>query len=243
VIDSKLAEDLNAAVGERIRLTSSTGVNEAFTVAGIYDEGQGRGSAYITLRRAQSMYGLGTAVNVIFVKLHDIYRAEETAERVRALLPYKAQSWIEQFPDFLSSLRMQTASAYLSSVFSFAASSFATASVLIVSVIQKQKQIGILKGMGARRRQIQRVFLLEGFGIAVIGSFLGALVGVTICLLLRLIKQPPLHAGLPPQSLFPMAIIPLQILAAMFAAIISTIVAAFLPARRAARLNPVEVMR
>jgi len=162
VIDYELARDLNVSTGDRIRLTSSTGAVEVFTIAGIYSQGQGRGSAYITLRTAQSLYGLGTAVNAILVKVVDIFAADEVAARIQALLPYEVRSWIQEFPQFLSSLQMQTASAYLISAFSLAASAFAIASILIVSVLQKSKQIGILKSMGARHSQILRAFILDG---------------------------------------------------------------------------------
>lgn len=243
VIDHQLARDLRVTTGDRLRLTSNIGATESFTVVGIYSQGQGRGSAYITLRTAQSMYGLGTAVNAILVKVVDIYGADVTAERIRALLPYEARSWLQEFPQFLSSLQVQSASAYLISAFSLVASSFAIAAVLIVSVLQKSKQIGILKSMGARRRQILRVFILEGFGIALVGSVAGAVVGVVIVYFLGLIEQPITRVGQRPESLFPVAILPFYIGMAMLAATIATVMAALLPARRAARLNPVDVMR
>jgi lipoprotein-releasing system permease protein len=243
VIDYELARDLNVSTGDRIRLTSSTGTVEAFTIAGIYSQGQGRGSAYITLRTAQSLYGLGTAVNAILVKVVDIFRADEVAARIRSLLPYEARSWIQEFPQFLSTLQMQTASAYLISGFSLVASAFAIASILIVSVLQKSKQIGILKSMGARQRQILRAFVLEGLGIALVGSSAGAAVGISIVYLLSLIEQPVTRVGQPPEQLFPVAILPFYIALTMLAATAATVLAALLPARRAARLNPVDVIR
>jgi lipoprotein-releasing system permease protein len=243
VIDYELARDLNVSTGDRIRLTSSTGATEAFTIAGIYSQGQGRGSAYITLRTAQSLYGLGTAVNSVLVKVVDIFRANEVAARIQALLPYEARSWIQEFPQFLSTLQMQTASAYLISAFSLVASAFAIASILIVSVLQKSKQIGILKSMGARRRQVLRAFVLEGLGIALVGSVAGATVGMSIVYLLSLIEQPVTRVGQPPEQLFPVAILPWYIVLAMLAATAATVLAALLPARRAARLNPVDVIR
>jgi lipoprotein-releasing system permease protein len=243
VIDYELARDLNVSTGDRIRLTSSTGAMEAFTIAGIYSQGQGRGSAYITLRTAQSLYGLGTAVNVMFVKVVDIFRADEVGTRIQSLLPYEARSWIQEFPQFLSTLQMQTASAYLISAFSLVASAFAIASILIVSVLQKSKQIGILKSMGARQRQILRAFVFEGLGIALVGSSVGAAVGISIVYLLSLIEQPVTRVGQPPEQLFPVAILPLYIATAMLAATVATVLAALLPARRAARLNPVDVIR
>jgi lipoprotein-releasing system permease protein len=243
VIDYELARDLNVSTGDRIRLTSSTGAVEAFTIAGIYSQGQGRGSAYITLRTAQSLYGLGTAVNAVLVKVVDIFRADEVAVRIQALLPYEARSWIQEFPQFLSTLQMQTASAYLISAFSLCASAFAIASILIVSVLQKSKQIGILKSMGARHRQILRAFVLEGLGIALVGSGAGATIGLSIVYLLGLIEQPVTRVGQSPEQLFPVAILPFYIALAMLAATASTVLAALLPARRAARLNPVDVIR
>jgi lipoprotein-releasing system permease protein len=140
-------------------------------------------------------------------------------------------------------LTMQTASAYLISAFSLVASAFAIASILIVSVLQKSKQIGILKSMGARRRQILRAFVFEGLGIALVGSTVGASVGITIVYLLSLIEQPVTRVGQTPEQLFPVAILPWYIMVAMLAATGATVLAALLPARHAARLNPVDAIR
>jgi lipoprotein-releasing system permease protein len=243
VIDAELAKDLDVSTGERIRVTSGTGASDSFTIAGIYSRGQGRGSAYVTLRTGQSLFGYGTSVNVIYVKLIDIYNADSVADRIMALLPYEAKSWTREFPQFLSSLQVQTASAYLISGFSLIASGFAIAAVLIVSVLQKSKQIGILKSMGARRRQILTVFIFEGLGVALVGSTLGAIVGTFIVFLISLFEQPVTRVGQTPAQLFPVRILPIYIGLAMLAAIISTVVAAVLPARSAATMNPVDVMR
>jgi lipoprotein-releasing system permease protein len=243
VIDTELAKDLNVVVGDRVRIGSGTGSAQAFTIVGIYSRGQGRGDAYVTLRTAQSLFGLGTAVNIVFVKLTDLYRADEVADRIMAVLPYDARSWSREFPRFLDSLRMQAATAYLISVFSLVASSFAIASVLIVSVLQKSRQIGILKAIGARRRQILRIFLLEGLGIAALGSAAGAVIGTSIVYGLGLIEQPAYRAGQEPEQFFPVAILPAYIALAVAAAIAATVLAALLPARQAAALNPVDVMR
>lgn len=243
VIDAELAKDLDVSTGERVTVTSGTGVSDSFTIAGIYSRGQGRGSAYVTLRTGQSLLGYGTSVNVIYVKLIDIYAADTVADRIMALVPYEAKSWTREFPQFLSSLQVQTASAYLISGFSLIASGFAIAAVLIVSVLQKSREIGILKSMGARRRQILTVFIFEGLGVAIIGSAVGALAGTVIVFLLSLFKQSVTRVGQTPDQLFPVRILPFYIFLAIVAAIVSTVIAAVLPARRAAKMNPVDVMR
>jgi lipoprotein-releasing system permease protein len=243
VIDAQLAKELDVAVGDRIRLTSSAQATGSFTIAGIYGAELGRGSAYVTLRTGQSLFKLGTAVNAISVKVTDIYAAEQVAERIRTLLPYDAKSWLDLFPNILSVLQAQAATAYLISGFSLIASSFAIASILVVSVLRKAKQIGILKSMGARRTQIRRIFVLEGLGVALMGSLAGAAVGIAVIKGLSLFQLPITHAGQRPQQLFPVAILPQYIALPVLAAIVATIVAAWLPARQAAAMNPVDVMR
>ena len=163
------------------------------------------------------------------MKLRDIYGADEIADQIMGLVPYEAKSWSREFPVFLDRLRMQRATAYLISAFSLVASSFAIASILIVSVLQKSKQIGILKAIGARRRQILRIFVLEGFGIALAGSAAGATIGTLIIYLLGRIQQPAYRPGQPSEQFFPVAILPVYIGLAVGAAIVATVLAAICP--------------
>jgi lipoprotein-releasing system permease protein len=243
VVDYELAKDLSVSVGDRIRITSSAGNTASLSISGIYSRGQGRGGAYVTLRTGQSLFGMGNSVNVILVKVNDLFRSDEVADRIQSLVPYEARSWSREYPSFVSSLTVQAASAYLISGFSLIASSFAIASVLIVSVLQKSKQIGILKSIGATRSQILRVFTLEGLAIAFAGSISGAIVGSLIVYLISLPLQSTARPGHVPDQLFPVALLPAYIFGAMIAAIIATVVAAWFPARRAAKMNPVDVMR
>jgi len=243
VIDYELAKDLSVSIGDRIRMTSSTGNTEPLSIAGIYSRGQGRGGAYVTLRTGQSLFGMGNSVNVILVKVNDLFGSDEVADRIQSLLPYEARSWSREYPSFVSSLTVQSASAYLISAFSLIASSFAIASVLIVSVLQKSKQIGILKSIGAKRSQILRVFTLEGLIIALAGSLAGAALGSLLVFLLSLPLQKTARPGHVPDQLFPVAILPVYIFGAVIAAIIATVIAAWFPAKRAASMNPVDVMR
>lgn len=243
VIDYELAKDLSVSVGDRIRVTSSVGNTESLSVAGIYSRGQGRGGAYVTLRTGQSMFGIGNSVNVILVKVNELFGSDEVADRIQSLVPYEAKSWSREYPSFVSSLTVQSASAYLISGFSLIASSFAIASVLIVSVLQKSKQIGILKSIGATRAQILRVFTFEGLAIALAGAVSGAILGTLIVYLIGLPLQKTARPGHVPDQLFPVAILPEYIFGAMIAAVMATVIAALFPARRAAKMNPVDVMR
>lgn len=243
VVDIELAKDLNLQVGDRIRMTSSSGGSESFTVAGIYNRGQGRGNAYVTLRNGQSLFGLGTSVNSIYIKSYDINDVDSLANLIMALVPYEARPWTLDYSRNRTNMQMMGISAYVISIFSLIAAAFAIASVLIVSVLQKSSQIGILKSMGARHTQISTVFILEGLGVAILGSSLGGIVGTTIAWLISLPMRPTSAPGQEAVAYFPVKIVPLYIALAMLAAIITTVIAAVLPARQASRLNPVDVMR
>lgn len=243
VIDADAAQELGVSIGDRVKLTTSEGGAEWLTVAGIYAGEMGRGTAYVTLRTGQSLFKIGTSVNSILVDVSDIYGADRIATRIAALVPYDAKAWLDDFPNIVQALQAQAAVAYIISAFSLVASAFAIAAILIVSVLRKAKQIGILKSMGARRAQIRRIFVLEGLGIAIMGSTSGAAIALALLRLLMLIEQPVRYAGEKPQSLFPIVILPLYVAIAMIAAILTTVFAAWLPARNAANLNPVEVMR
>ena len=242
VIAAAFAEELHVATGDRLSLASSAGTSDTVTIVGIYRDGH-RGEAYVTLRTAQRLFGVRTAVNTIFVKLVDVFAADQVADHLMALLPYEAKSWSRVSPNFRASLRAQSAVAYIISVCSLLASSFAIASVLVVSVLQKSPQIGILKSMGARHYQILRVFIFEGLGIAIVGSVLGALLGTSIVLLLSLIRQPVTQVGQVPEQLFPAAVLPGYIALAMLAAIASTVLAAYSQPDVRRACNPVEVIR
>jgi lipoprotein-releasing system permease protein len=239
----KVSHDLRVAVGDRVRLTSSEGLSDSYLIVGVFDSGQDVATAYVTLRDAQSLYATGTAVRTLLVKTDDLFDADDVADRIAALLPYEAKSWSRQYPQFVSWLWVYKAIAYLISGFSLVASGFAIAAVLIVSVLQKSKQIGILKSIGAKRRQILTVFLLEGLGIALIGGVVGALLGSCIAWILKLFKMPVTRAGAKPEEMFHTVLTWQLIAAALLAAVVATLVAAILPARRAACMNPVEVMR
>jgi lipoprotein-releasing system permease protein len=244
VLNFKLADELGLRLGDRVRLMSSEGRVESFLIQGFYDPGDEQlHTAFITLRAAQSLFATGTAAGAILVRCNELFDANAVAARIRTLFPYKAESWAELYPSSATMVASIGATGLLISGFSLFAASFAIAAVLIVSVLQKGKQIGILKSIGAKNRQILAVFMLEGLGIAVIGSSLGALLGSGVGLFVRSFKSAPHRPGARTQPIYPCEITWELLAAAMGAAILATLIASILPARRAARMDPVDVMR
>jgi lipoprotein-releasing system permease protein len=246
VIGFKLAESLRLILGDRLRLSSGNGNTLVLRVAGIVNTGQDSVDdnwVFMTLRSAQSFFQTGTSVTSFSVTLNDLFTAKDVANELEMALGVKAESWMEQNGRTLNGLRAQSATSIMISVFSLIAAGFAISSVLIVSVLKRSREIGILKSMGARRRQILLIFTLEGLGIAVIGSILGALIGTGLIIGLRQIPQPVRIPGRMPDSLLPGIVTPELVAITIVAAIVITVVASVLPARKAALLDPVEVIR
>lgn len=244
VIGVRLAEEAGVRLGDRVRLLSSQGIAATYTVAGIFYSGNNQadlGQAFLTLRAAQSLFSTGQNVSAVLIKLEDAFQADAVARQIQAVLPYKAESWMQESAFLLNAIRSQNASRDMICTFVLLASAFAIASVLIVSVIQKSKQIGILKSMGARDRQILTIFTLEGLGVALAGSLVGCLGGLLILRALADIPQAARFGKV--DRLFNIIYEPSIFLGAVGATVLATLVAALLPARRAARLNPVEVIR
>ncbi|NLC56676.1 MAG: ABC transporter permease [Armatimonadetes bacterium] len=246
VIGYRLAEEMGLALGDRARITSSRGIAQTFRVAGIFDTGQETIDAswvFVTLRAAQSLFASGSAVTHLSLSLDDLFAANAVADQIQASLGLEAKSWMRDNPQALSGLRAQSATALLISGFSLLAAGFAIASVLIVSVLKRSREIGILKAMGARQHQILKVFTLEGLGVALVGAAMGALGGSGLILLARLVPQASVRPGQLPEPLLPGVIRWQTILGTAAAMIAITVLASVFPARRAARLDPVEVIR
>jgi lipoprotein-releasing system permease protein len=246
VIEYPQAEALGIGLGDRIRLVASGGRSATYRVAGIVDVGQAFGgvsSVYVTLRAAQGLFGTGTAVTAFSLALDDIFAADRVADQIEAAFPVDAESWIRENPLLANAFRAQNAMTLLISGFSLLAAGFATASVLIVSVLKRSREIGILKSMGAHRRQVILIFSCEGAGIALLGTTVGAALGSGLIVAFRQIPQPVRVPGQAPDPLLPGIIDPLVLALAVGATILVTIIASVLPARQAANLDPVEVIR
>ncbi len=241
LIGTELASDLGLSVGDKLRVSSANGGASTLTVAGIFDLGNksaNQRTTYVALRTAQSLLGLTGGVSGIDVTIQDIYAAETIARRITAATGVHADSWITTNAQFFSAVQAQTTANTTIRFFVALSVAFGIASVLVVSVVQKSREIGILRAMGISRGQVLRVFLLQGGLLGLAGSIGGSAIGlVALVLWQRYARNPD---GTP---LFALAIEPGLVIAALLLATITGLVAAFAPALRAARLDPVVAIR
>ncbi|WP_377276480.1 ABC transporter permease [Rhizobium sp. R86522] len=249
LIGIELASDLGIGVGEklRIRTTSTTstkttsGSDQTFIIGGTFDLGNkevNQRSVFVSLRSAQSLLGLAGGVTSLSVNLIDAYQAEVVATDLRSALGVNAESWIKTFEELFTALNTQSIANYVIQFFVAIAVALGISSVLVVSVVQRSREIGILRAMGASRAQVMRVFLVQGAVIGMLGSLAGSALGAGFVLVWRAFARNPDGT-----EFFPIALQPSLFVATAVVATLTGLVTAVLPALSAARLDPVDAIR
>jgi lipoprotein-releasing system permease protein len=241
MIGLQLAQDLGVSVGERIVIRTAGDVSENYKIIGIFDLGSrelNRRQVYVSLKSAQSLLNIPGGVTNIYASVSDLFGAGETARRLKARTGYEIESWMESNAQLLSALNAQSISTGIIRGFTAIVVMLGIASVLVVSVVQKRKEIGILRAMGATRWQMTQVFLMQGAIVGLIGSVLGVLIAQLMILLFMAFAR-----GGDGQPLF-VIVLPMQLaITVAFIATICGVLAAAAPARRAAQLDPAQAIR
>lgn len=236
-----LAHDLGVSLGDKIRLLTADGRSETITVSGIFDVGVrdlNRRWVFITLRSAQNLLDLVGGVSSIDVTVHDLFDAEAASRRFSALTGLTAESWMKTNAQLMVGLRSQNASSFLIQFFVIISVAFGIASVLVVSVIQKSREVGILRAMGCSRRRILRIFLIQGGVVGLAGSILGSGLGA---LLVTFFARTAINPD--GTQVFPVVLELRMFLVATGVATLTGILAAVAPAIWAAGLDPAVAIR
>ena len=245
VIGTGLAQNLGLEVGDRFRLRVGTegddGGLAVYTVSGIFDIGNkdlNERWVLVSLRAAQSLFGLEGGVSAIEVKGAGIYDAEPLAVVITQRTGLVADSWMRSNQQLLTGLRSQSSSSLMIQSFVILAVALGIASVLAVSVVQKSREIGILRATGTSRAQILRIFLIQGSILGLVGSAVGIALGIALGVIFsRLARNPDGSAT------FPVSLDTVLYLRSAALAIGVGLVSAILPARRAARMDPAQIIR
>jgi lipoprotein-releasing system permease protein len=241
LIGTELAQDLGVSLGDKLALQTASGATATLTVSGIFDfgnKGQNSRQIYVALRTAQSLLDLPGGVTSLEVNVTDPFEAENVAQSIQAQTGLEADSWIVSNSQFFSAMAAQSMSNNVIRFFVGLTAALGIASVLVVSVVQKSKEIGILRATGTTRRQILRLFLLQGALMGLMGSLVGSALGWAF-----LISWRGMARNADGTPLFSIAFEPLLFLyAAAGATLVGTLAAVF-PAQRAARLDPAVAIR
>ena len=240
IIGRELAQDLGVRVGDRLTVQTSTS-SESLRVTALVDLGVrdlNRRTVIVPLRAAQNLLALPGGATSLDITLHDVWLAQTLAEALRAQFPYKIESWQESNAQLVSALNAQSVSTSIIRAVVLAVVVLGIASVLVVSVVQKQREIGILRAMGATRAQVLRLFLVQGAVVGALGSLLGLLLAVVLIWAFTTFVRG--SDGLP---LFNIRLPLNTALQVAWIATVCGVLAAIAPARRAAQLDPAQAIR
>jgi lipoprotein-releasing system permease protein len=236
-----LAEDLGVGIGDTVRLSTPSSSGDTYRVRGIFDLGAKNLNqlyAYVGLATAQALHALPGGVTSIEVTVDDLWDAERVATDLARTIPHLVESWIRTNRQLMVALSNQTLMTRMIRMCFGLVVAIGVASVLMVAVVQKTREIGILRAMGTTRGRVLRVFLLQGAIIGLIGSVLGCALGYALARFMSGVLTSADGA-----RLFTAHVdLPLYLYTTV-GAILLGVIAAALPARRASRLDPAQAIR
>ncbi|HEX8960807.1 MAG TPA: lipoprotein-releasing ABC transporter permease subunit [Geobacteraceae bacterium] len=265
IIGKELAKNLNLYVGEQVNVISPLGnitplgmvpKLKQFRVVGIFNTGMYEYDstlAYVSLGEAQSFLGLDDTVTGIQLKAADVYKTGEIARRINLELgfPYYARDWMQMNKNILFALKTEKMVMFIILTLIVLVAAFGIASTLFMVVMEKTKDIAILKSMGATGRSIMRIFVLEGLIIGITGTLIGVLGGLLIALnmepivglIQRLTGFELFSKDVYYLDRFPSQVVPSDVLLISVTAILISFVATLYPSWQASRMAPAEALR
>ncbi len=241
LIGIELARYLGVGVGDRLTVTAAARTSGALTVTGIFDLGNrsvNERNVYVSLRTAQNLLDLIGGVTSLEIAVADVYAAEAIARRLQPMTGAAAYSWIATNAQFFSAVQAQSLSSTVIRLFVGLSVALGIASVLVVSVIQRSKDVGILRAMGTSRGQILRIFLIQGGLIGLVGAVAGSGMGTAGLIVFHdYVRQAD------GSELIPLVFERSLFIGAGILATLTGVLAAMAPALRAARLDPAAAIR
>jgi lipoprotein-releasing system permease protein len=233
---------------KNLTIRSANPIVKRFVVSGIFETGMYDYDAslcYIHIARGQKLFGSPEAVTGIQIKTKNFYNAPKLAKKIEAALgfPYYTVPWSEMNKNLFSWMTLEKWGMFIVLALIIAVAAFNIVSTLMMVVMEKTSEIGVLKAMGATDKSLVKIFLLQGAFYGIVGTVLGTIAGAII-----IVVQSHYHIiSLPPDvysiSSLPMQLRALDVLAVTALSIALSILSAVYPAWRAAKLNPVEAIR
>ncbi len=257
-LGKELALRLGLTVGDSVNVVSPVGSGaslnsvlmtpkiRAFKVVAIFQSGMyeyDSSLAYLSLAEAQKFFNMGAATTGIEVKVDDIFQAAEIAHAIEQALgfPYWARDWMQLNRNLLSALKLEKTMMFLLLVLIITVASFNIISTLTMIVTEKQREIAILKAMGATRRAIMRIFMLNGLIIGVTGTVIGIPLGYAFLYLIE--KYWTFDQTVYYIAHIPVHVQALDVLLVSCSAILISFAATVYPSLQAAKLDPAAALR
>ncbi len=257
IVGKELARNMGAMKGDIIYLISPKGmlspmghipVMKRFHVADFFQSGMYEydGSlAYIHLKDAQKVLRMGDTVTGMELKVQDIYKAAEIGENIiKELGPiYKVKDWMQMNRNLFSALKLEKAVMFIILTLIVLVAAMSITSSLIMMVVEKTKDIGILKALGATSQSIRKIFVFKGIIIGALGTSLGTILGFILCVLLKHYRFIELDPDVYYITTLPVKLEGMAIVIIATASMVICFLSTLYPANQASRVDPVEAIR
>ena len=257
VVGDRLAGRLAVGKGDVLQVVSPIGSPTAvgiiprirrFAVTGIFDSGMREydsGLVFMNLTEAQDFFGVGKVATSIEITVADVDEAVAVAADIQQAVgsTYRVEDWSRLWPNLFAALRLEKTVYFLVLLLMVLIAAFNIVSTLIMVVMEKRKDIGVLRSMGASRGSIRLIFLIKGWIIGAVGTVAGVVIGYGLALLIQRYQFIELPEGVFLVSTVPVSISPLAFGLVALASFGICVVASIYPARQATRLHPVDVIR
>ena len=243
ILGQDLIDKASLKIGDKVQVLTPLGESAEVTISGIFDlkvASLNENWAITKIPLVQSLFSYGDEITSIEMQVTDVFTADIVAENVNAVLPSSltATNWKTQNAALLSGLNGQSVSSLMIQVFVMISVVLGIASVLAISVLQKSKQLGILKAMGIKNRTASLIFLYQGFILGILGAVLGVGLGLGLAASFTHFATNP--DGTP---IVPLNIDPTFIAISGLIAVVAATVASLIPASRSSKLDPMEVIK
>lgn len=240
LIGGELARDLGLNVGQPVILRTDRDRERLLAVRGIFETGIASVDervVYLNLRSARPLFDLPDGVTQLSIKLTDPTTAPLIAGALRSQTQLQVNSWQEQNRNLEDALEAQARTGLLIQLFAMISIIIGVSSALLLSTYRRRSEIGIMRSFGISRRFVASVFVLQGLIVGLLGGLAGSIAGYGLCLWLFSIKAPDGNPVLPiaPDQGGYLLVVTLTVLGAVLAAV--------LPARAAASVEPLEAIQ
>lgn len=243
ILGDRLAEKLGARIGANITIQTSEGVNLGAHVVGLFHSGVrsvDESQAYVLLKTAQILSNQTGLINELRIRVNDPMTAGEIAQRIERQSGYKSISWQEAHEDLLSTFVIRNIIMYTVVGAILLVASFGTYNIISTITHEKARDIAIMKSLGLSERTVRTIFVLEAVIIGLAGALAGFVLGYLMCLALG---QVEIKSPFTDVSRLPLVYAPSHYLIAGAVALFSSFAAGYAPARKAARVHPVDIIR
>lgn len=246
MLGSTMAKDFTARVGDRMQIVAPSGQLYSVRVVGIFMTGINDidDNCYVNMRLAQNIAGFSPdEASNLYIRVNDLPKDALVARTIEQETNYKAITWEEKAASVVALFKMISGIVYFLVFFVIMVAGFGVANVLITNVLEKARDIAIMKSLGFKKSEITWIYLTQGLLVALVGAAAGCLLGFILIEIMSSIPMASSSASMVRTDHLMMGRNPVYFIAASAFAVVVSLVAAIGPSRNAAKVNPVEILR